>query len=91
MMMAKSTDESSEGRPLSSSDDLVKGFLQLYQRCPAKYSSPRKFFAFLQAYINVTNRKRSKTVLKLKHLEVINYFNNGCQELCTNLCLGWSL
>lgn len=57
-------------RPNTGGDDLLRSFVMVYDRCPPKMATPRKFIALVRSYIDVYSRKKAKVVARHRRLEV---------------------
>ena len=57
-------------RKLSGGEDLLKAFLRVHEACAEHGATPRRYMAFLHAYMDVYGRKKSGIETRQHHLQV---------------------
>ncbi len=63
-------DKKERRRKLSGGEELLKGFLLVHEACAAHGATPRRYMAFLHAYMHVYGKKKSGIETRQQHLQV---------------------
>lgn len=56
-------------RKLSGGEDLLKAFLRVHEACSDHGATPRRYMAFLHAYMHVYGKKKSGIERRQQHLQ----------------------